>query len=278
MKKYRNPTIYFLTILSGIFLSLAYINPYDGKITLSELALHLSGSRGEFALGLSAVELVRFAMCMTPAWILEIFLGISLYQHFCTASIYVFSRCTNREKWYWKEMFTIGCHVLFFHIFVLCITILTTLLRYPITFDSSGMLLLLYHLILHSLWNYSMIILINLLALKYGSNMAFLTIVISQTIGITLLGIVEVLENFFEITAQTKELLLKLNPLSHMVLGWQQSFIIEINNIRSFICEGFYLENSLALLVIICIGVLLVGTKIVKKYDLLISDSEIGVL
>lgn len=278
MKKHQNPVIYLLAILLGFMLSMAYINPYGGKISLSELILQLSGSRGTFVLEPSPLELLGFAMRIFPAWILEVFLGVSLYQHFCTASIYIFSRCSNRKKWYWKEISVIGCHVLLFHAILLGTAILTALFRYSVSFHFTGILLLLYHLVLHSLWSYSIIILINIFALKFGSSIAFLSVLIAQTIEISLLGIVKILENLFEITEKTKSILLQLNPMSHLVLGWQRSLITKLDTIQVSAYEGFYLENSLILLISMCIGSLFIGAKIIEKYDLLVSDSEISVI
>ena len=93
MRKYQNGSIYLLAVMAGIFLSISYVNPYEGKIFLSELVLQLSGSRGEFVLNYkNALELVEVAMRLLPCVIMEVFLGIALYWHFCTASVYVFSR------------------------------------------------------------------------------------------------------------------------------------------------------------------------------------------
>ena len=73
MKNERNYIVFFAAILSGIILSYSYVSPYSGYITLSELVLQLSGSGGELALGFNSVEIVGFAMRLTPIWILEMF-------------------------------------------------------------------------------------------------------------------------------------------------------------------------------------------------------------
>ena len=51
-----------LAIPFGVWLSFAYINPYGGTITLSELVLQLSGARGTFALGLNLSELLDLTL------------------------------------------------------------------------------------------------------------------------------------------------------------------------------------------------------------------------
>ena len=53
----KHKEITFLLLMGfccGSLLAFTYINPYNGQITLSELILQLSGSRGEFSLGFSS--------------------------------------------------------------------------------------------------------------------------------------------------------------------------------------------------------------------------------
>ena len=94
-----------ISVLGGAFLSFMYVNPFGGSITLSDTILQLSGSRGEFPLGTSATELMAFVMRMFPNYIFIMIFGTHLYNHFCTASVYVFTRQANRLVWYRKEVF-----------------------------------------------------------------------------------------------------------------------------------------------------------------------------
>lgn len=280
MIKHQNRMVFLLGILFGILLSVGYVNPYGGEINLSELVLQLSGSRGEFALGLSAEQLVTFAMKMTPVWIMEAYLGIALYRHFCTASIYVFSRCPNRGKWYWKEMFYIGCNVFFFQSVLVISAIITTNVRYQIQCDRVGMGLAVYHILIHSLWMYAAIVLINLLSLKMGSSMSFMIVMIIQAAGIATLGFVKALERLGDEKMAIGRMLLRWNPISHLVLGWQNSYSQSIQNVLENTMkttEVGYLESSLLILLLGNICILIIGAVVIKKYDLLISDAEMGV-
>lgn len=73
MKKSSN----LIGILSGICISLGFIRPFDGVITLSELVLQLSGSRGELSMSCNLVELIGFMLRMMPNYIMILVLGIS---------------------------------------------------------------------------------------------------------------------------------------------------------------------------------------------------------
>ncbi len=81
-----------LAIPFGVWLSFAYINPYGGTITLSELVLQLSGARGTFALGLNLSELLDLTLRLVPMLVFQALAGTLMYQYYCTASVYVFSQ------------------------------------------------------------------------------------------------------------------------------------------------------------------------------------------
>lgn len=108
-----------------------------------------------------------------------------------------------------------------------------------------------------------MVVLINLLALKFGSSLSFTVVMAMQSIGIVLLG--------------AGEMAMRFNPIARLVLGWQKSFVPKVDSIQTSAFENFYLEESLLVLAVINIVILIIGAAIVKNHDLLISDSEIGV-
>lgn len=128
MKKSSN----LIGILSGICISLGFIRPFDGVITLSELVLQLSGSRGELSMSCNLVELIGFMLRMMPNYIMILVFGNKLYGHFCTASIYVFSRCPNRMKWYGKEMLQLINFICIFELVFLSTTAIASVLRYQV--------------------------------------------------------------------------------------------------------------------------------------------------
>lgn len=272
MKRNNYLFLFLLAGIGGAFLSIAYINPYDGTIGLSELVLQLSGSRGDLEMGFSMPELTAFAMRILPECIFEGYMGIMIYRHFCTASIYIFSRCTNRSKWYWTEMLFLGLKVLIFQILLLFVAVITTLLRYPVTVDSAGMLLFLYHLVIRFLWVFLWVIFINLLAIRKGSSRSFTVAMIVKSSCIAVLG----LGSFFKAGGRGVNLFLKINPAARLVLGWHESRLKIFKQELAPPYHGLYLEESLAFYVFAVICILVIGANIIKKYDFLISDSEMG--
>ena len=268
MRKYQNRSILLIAVFGAIFLSIMYVNPYSGTITLSELILQLGGSRGEFALSFSMTELLSFAMRLMPFFVLECYMGIAVYRHFCTASIYVFSRYPNRRKWYWREMISVGGEIMIFQGVLLFITILISMARYQVVVDKEGIILAVYYYIIYAVWVYKITVIINLAALWLGSSTSYAVVLGVQMIEITLLSVTDLWHGYG---------MLKYNPISRLVLGWQGSRIESLNHVLLQPYDGLDLNASLLFEMITCGILLAVGSVIVRKHNLLISDSETGV-
>lgn len=275
--KYKVRVALALAVFGGVLTAVAYVNPYSGTIQLSELVLQLSGSRGEFALDFSMPQLVSLMMRMIPSYVFEIYFGTALYRHFCTASTYVFSRYPKRLHWYFGEALSMGITVFLYQIVLLATVVLTTVLRYQLQIDGAGIILLAYHFVLHAAWLFSMTLSVNLLAIWVGSSNSFLAVVGVQIICITLLGFVDTLRRHPDATA-FQEALLKLNPMAHLVLGWHRSDFESVNQVLNPPYPGLDLNHSLLFMIVFCGVILLSGAAFVKRHDLLISDSETGVL
>lgn len=56
--KYKYGPLFLTAAAGGVYLSLMYINPYNGVITLSETILQLSGSRGRLHWGFLILNLL----------------------------------------------------------------------------------------------------------------------------------------------------------------------------------------------------------------------------
>jgi hypothetical protein len=260
--RYRQ--LFLIAIASGIYLSVMYVNPYGGVALLSETVLQLSGSRGSFVLGFSYSELAAFGMRLFPGFIFELYAGIMLYRHFCTASIYVFSRYPHRVKWYMKEAGRLGGAVCIFHALLLATTLLTTALRYEWQIDHTGVVLLVYHFLIHSLWVYTMTILVNLLAIHFGSSTAYALVISAQLVCIVLLNVMDVLVERYDGRLSYEGIIL-WNPLAHLVLGWH-------NPTSSYM----QVDLKFSLIVFFLLGIIItsIGAFVIKEYDLLVSDLE----
>ena len=266
MKQYMK-IILLIGILGGIFHAFAYINPYSETIQLSELVLQLSGSRGEFPMGNSLTELLDFSMRMLPGFIFSAFVGTELYRHFCTASVYVFSRYPHRLIWYSKEVMVVFVAVILFQAIQIATVITTTVCRYQTIFDAAGIGLLMYHFAIHSMWLFLATLFINLLSIYIGSDSAYLSVIGGQVALITLLTFVR---------EDTAPIIRAANPISHLVIGWHGSENMLYSEVLRTAYQYLNLNGSLLFVVLISVFITLMGGVLIKKHDLMISNLETG--
>lgn len=273
--KHRYQLLFLAALAGGVFLSVMYINPYGGKITLSEAVLQLSGSRGSFVLGFSYSELISFTMHLLPAFIFEAYAGILLYRHFCTASIYVFSRYPHRVKWYLGEVFHLSGAVCGFHLILLITAMLTAAIRWELEIDRAGIVLIGYHFLIYSAWAYIMALLVNLSAVYFGSSTAYAFMISIQLVCIVLLSPMDSLIRHYD-GRLSYETVLVWNPAAHLVLGWHDSSVGIVEPILTSSYLRFDLSDTLILFLLLGIVITFVGALIIKNHDLLVSDLETG--
>ena len=237
-----------IAVVCGALLSFSRINPYGGQITLSNLVLQLSGSRGEFAMGLYYGAMIDFGFLMLPFFLYQFYGGIQLYRQFCVASVYIFSRTTNRVKWYFTE-------------------------RWDVVWTTKGWILLGVHVLLFTLWTFAMALGVNLLALVWGSSAGFLTVFAIQA------GMLAALcaGNGLEPSDPTLARLLLLDPISRLVLGWQSGGALGLEGaLPAVYGHVLTLSGSLLLVALMTVAVVILGLVVIEKKDILVSNLETG--
>ncbi len=266
-------TVLLLGSIFGAYMAIAFVNPWEGKITLAELVLQLSGSRGEFSLGCSLPELMEYVLRMIPCYVAVMVLGKSLYSHFCTASIYVFSRCTNRLKWYGQAALSLFGDVCLFEILFTGTVILVTMVRYKIVFAFGGFLLLGYHSLIYVMWIFTWVLLMNLCAIKVGSSASFMIIMGIQAVCTVGLSAVHEMEVALVPESAIEKFLL-FNPVAHTILGWHGGTFVEAELAGSRYSMSLW--ASAAVLFLFCTVALMAGGVLVQRHELLIEDIELG--
>lgn len=264
--------VLLMGICCGGMLSLAYINPYSGSITLSELILQLSGSRGEFPLDFTVTELLSFSARLIPYLLMELYGGTGLYRSFCTASVYVFSRTSNRIRWYIGECLKMAGLILLYQAALTVSAAAAACSRYDVIWEKPGFVLLGVHLLLYGLWTFSMTLLVNILAILLGSSGAFAAAAAGQLAMVSGMAPLNLLENRKALFS----VLIQVNPLSHLVLGWQFTACAPLDHVIHPPWKVLPLSGSILYMTAIAAGVLFIGGWIVRGYDLLAADPEFG--
>ena len=257
----------------GGLLSLSRLNPYDGQITLQDLVLQLSGSRGDFVMELYYGAMVDFGFLMLPFFLYQFYGGIQLYCQFCVASVYVFSRTTNRVKWYFKELWGLCKGLLVLQVFLQGTTLLVAALRWEVMWTTEGWVLLGIHVLLFTLWTLTMALGVNLLALIWGSSAGFLVVFALQA------GMLAALCTGAKLEPADPALgrLLFLDPISRLVLGWQSGGAFGLEDaLPAVYGHVLTLSGSLLLVALMTVAVVILGLVVIQKKDILVSNLETG--
>lgn len=272
----KHKEITFLLLMGfccGSLLAFTYINPYNGQITLSELILQLSGSRGEFSLGFhrsqSCFRLARncfqpfFLSCMLE----QVYISIFVQQAFI-----FFQEHRIALHGYAKECIVIARFTLMYQVFLVAISVIVTCFRYNVIWTATGWGLLIIHIGIYSLWSFSMTLLVNILAILLGSGNAFMIIIVAQLICVTCIRLLNSLESNGTLFCTV----LNVNPIAHLVIGWQYSSLRGLNEAIHAPWNVMSLSGTIFYLIAIMVLILVIGGHYVHKCDLIISDLEFG--
>lgn len=261
-------------LAGGIYLAVMYMQPAaPGNIGLSDLIMRLSGSRAPgFPLHANISELLSLTLIMIPGYVFQIYMGIEIYRSFCTASIYVFTRTPRRIRWYIGEIAGLAGSALLFQIILVTSAAVATALMYPFYIDKAGVILAAYHIILYTLWLFSMTLLINLLAIYFGSSTAFFAVCGMQLVFTTLL----IFTSIFEENRMFVTRLINLNPAAHLITGWHSSIFPLIDKTIRPPYEGLYFVASFLGIAGLAAAVGVAGVFIIKRHDFITVDSEGG--
>jgi hypothetical protein len=261
-------------LLMGIFFSCIHVLNCD-SITFSELILKIAFS--EYVLTPNnASYFDKVSLCLFPLIIFQVIGGMEIYRHYCIASVYYFSRCVNRIKWYFKEIYCLLLYDLVYLLsYILGHTILSSFF-YDIKYDLPSIKLMLYFLIIYTLWNFIFSLLINIAALFVRSNGGF-----AFSIGIQMFFVslhIAFQEKLYLIhdNDSTAELLIKLIPFSHLMLSWHSSRDKAINEYINIYNIPFDLNYSVICLLVPSILIVVIGALIIKKIDFICSNKETG--
>lgn len=267
---------YFKSLILAIVSSFLCFLPYSLSglsFTFSDIVLLLGFS--EFQI--DKIYIIYFITWYFPLLLFQIFWGTYIYRHFCSASVYYFSRCDNRVRWFFKEAASLYAYViLYLSIMVLSGTLLFLCFG-GVAFNAGSILLLGYYLLLHSLWLFTVTLLTNIAAIKFGSSGGFITMASIQLFFLTAYVPLERFLDFSERESlHLKTLVLKCNPISHLVLVWHSSKQKALDELINRFEIDFSFRESIALFLILTILSVILGCRIVKKHQIISINQETG--
>lgn len=150
-----------------------------------------------------------------PIILFQILFSRYIYEDFQISSVYVFSRCPDRKKWYYKKsLFLFGYTVIYI------VSFTTTMLLISISNSmhaANWKDIEIYLMVTVSMtfFAYVTTLLLNLLAIRFGSSLAFVMIYLIFAV----LMMMDIGYDKIPVLNQIP-LLLKLNPISYLVVIW----------------------------------------------------------
>lgn len=223
-----------------------------------------------FKAGITSSAIVDFMLCLFPLFVFQIIWGNYMYQHFCVASVYYFTRLEKRNPWYFKETGKLLISSVMYIFVMIAAGTLYKGITSGITIGKNDIILFLYYMMIYSFYLFSTTLAINVISIKIGSLKAIYGVIGIQIFSMTLFGLWEKWIDFsaHEIEEmQTQIWALKLNPISQLVLKWHSSSNEELDTLLNEFGIKFDLNFSLVYILVITAVIVWIGRTITAKAE-----------
>lgn len=258
----------FIGVVFGLF---CYIEGNDMITTLklSEIAQYpafLSADcRPEF--------LINITHWFMPLLVFQMIYGVYIYRHFCSASIYFFSRNINRKKWFLKESVKLYFCSLLYLLCMIATGILVKSFVYELVWDMEGIIIIIYYLAIHSFYLFAATLAINILSIKFNSSIGFVSVMSVNIFGISLYSILGNLISE-ELLYTQYAWLFKVNPFAHLVFRVHSSKVESVDRIINKVNIDFDLNYSFLLFFVIAIALVVIGCIMCEKHEFIVLNKE----
>ncbi len=211
-----------------------------------------------------------------PLMFFQFFYGTYIYRHFCTASVYYFSRKCNRSAWFLKEVGSLYVFALLYVMIYLGTEILCCVIFSKVIAGTCSLLLCLYYVILYSLFLFVTALAINIFSILFTSNFGLILVegLVMLCVGAYLMiGKKYITDD--ELISKY-EWMIKVNPFAHLNIKLHSSSWEIINRAINVKNIDFNLNISVALYIAIATLTIFAGCIIVNKHNFIITNQETG--
>lgn len=240
------------------------------KVSLSAIILSDSFSGVDFL----PQYIPMFTLRYMPLFFFQINFSTYIYKHFCSASVYFFSRNINRKKWFFIETLKIYMYAIVYLV-VSCLTqILLIGMFTRITVDREAIIIIFYFIIIYSLYLLLTTISINIVSIMSNSSIGFIVmqgmLLLSSSIFF-LMG--KNIENGY--LTNKMILLIKSNLIANLIFPFHSSRICKVDRLINIKDINFDLNFSLICYLVLCVCVVLMGSIVVEKHEFITNNKEI---
>lgn len=263
---------YLFAVLFGILYSFSFLESGTGRYEMFDMINRLGFS--EFLIEPSYLQ--NFFIWYFHFFVFQMMYGTYIYKHFCTACVYYFCRMNNRIRWFLKETLKLFANSLIYVILLFLMYIGFGSIFGSMIVTKEAIIFLGYYIILHSTWLFITALLVNICSIWWDSSKGFTIVYSVQLVFIILYAALQSYLRFDIGDIEQKSKILKLNPISHLVLKWHSSQIQSINSKINIFRITFDLNESVCVYAIMSVLVFGIGCFVVKKQDFILNNRETG--
>lgn len=207
---------------------------------------------------------------LMPYILFQMLYGTYIYSKFNNAGIYYFSRVVSRKKWFIKMAVQLLALTVFYILLYSGAFLIIALAGKKVTLSFNALCFYLIYMTIYSLWLFGATMLINVIAIKSDSGKAFSIICVLEICMVIFLAS----SSKFEIENINKNIkLLKLNPVSHLIMCIHSSKSVDISEIQKYDIDFSLNESMFIYAAVVCV-ILLISYLIISRTELINSNEE----
>ncbi len=259
---------YMLPVILGFFISLSiYLN--INEISIANIVLDFSFASAEYYMA----YITEITYWYVPILMSHFLFGTSIYKHFCSASVYYFSRTSKRKRWYCIESLKLYADIIIYLVLLLGSSVCPPLMSGKLQdISATDILLLLYYLAIYSIYIFITAELINIISIFSSSNIGF---AIMELLCLTSFGLYSVTGELFSENFIMKHTgIIRFNPACHLMIDIHSSQLEYINVLINKKNIDFQLRESLISLGIAAVAVVIIGSFIIQNTDIIKQKPE----
>ncbi|HBZ53210.1 MAG TPA: hypothetical protein DEO82_05500 [Eubacterium sp.] len=247
----------FLAFILGILISFGHVvNSYYK--TINDFVEIIDMRNENITYGF----LYDLIMINIPYIVFHIFFGTYIYRRFCSASIYFFVRNVNRVKWFLSEIFKLYIYAVMYCLFYVMGNCFLPVFSFRYGVRSGLLFEVIMYVVITSLYLLVTALAINVLAVLFDSNLAF---VICQFVYCFFLTFylwpgTYHYDNELEAIDPDYMWMIKCNPFSYIVFYYRKTMMDYVTSIMLYVCMLFI--------------IILAGMYIVKRHNFIVSNQE----
>lgn len=243
-----------IAIFCGAFLAVYYIFP--DELTTTTYLIKLLGMQ---EIDHRVTFLADTMFVNTMLLFFQMFFGVYIYKHFTTASIYFFSRRSNRQSWFLLETVKLYIYVVVYLIMAVVGALSVGGILKLSQYDSAMWGALFDYIFVYSFYLFATTLAINVISILSNSTVGFVAV---ESVVLSIIALFSLTSTFFR-EDENAHKMLKYNPFSYIVFGVH-------DDTYNYIYAGiFYLIISVVFIILGCI--------VVKKHNFIESNQEMGV-